>query len=179
MHNTRIILVLMICITTIINNQADLHPRNHKAPLSQRQNIGNICQQDEPRNQNRKDSPKGKAKAQQPFISYSLYVAKVWHFMLTTLTSTVTLNPTMTVNNNPHHTRARVTKKGTNTAANDLMKQVEQEKRNREEKKKSIRQRRRRKRNLKRQKQKGKDGPRRCKHCHWPTTMGKTWHTTA
>jgi hypothetical protein len=74
MHATCTILVL-ICITAIIDNQAYLHQRNHKAPKDQQfqsqcQTTGTICQRDKP--QNRNNSPKGQAKAQQPFISYSL-----------------------------------------------------------------------------------------------------------
>ena len=99
MRTTRTILVL-ICITAIIDNQAYLHLGNHKAPPDQQlqtqcQTIGTRCQQDKP--QNCKISPKGQAKAQQPFISYSLSVRrfdnakvlvnKLWHSTLTTHTS--------------------------------------------------------------------------------------------
>jgi hypothetical protein len=42
----------------------------------------------------------------------------------------------MTATSNPHHTWGQVNKKATNTAADDLMHQVAQEKRIRKEKKK-------------------------------------------
>jgi hypothetical protein len=91
MHTTTCTILVLICITAIIN-QAYPHPRNKKA-LTDRQTIGATCQQDKTRS--RTNSPKGRTKAQQSFnVSYSLFashfnnakalVNKLWYSTLTT-----------------------------------------------------------------------------------------------
>jgi hypothetical protein len=91
MHTTTCTILVLICITAIIN-QAYPHPRNKKA-LTDRQTIQATCQLDKP--QRHTNSPKGHAKAQQSFkVSYSLFasdfnnakalVNKLWHSTSTT-----------------------------------------------------------------------------------------------
>ena len=72
MHTTTCTILVLICITAIIN-QAYPHPRNKKA-LTDRQTIRATCQLDKP--QRHTNSPKGHAKAQQSFnVSYSLFAS--------------------------------------------------------------------------------------------------------
>ena len=91
MHTTTCTILVLICITAIIN-QAYPHPRNNKA-LTDRQTIGATCQQDKSRSST--NSPKGQAEARQSFnVSYSLFashldnakalVKKLWYSTLTT-----------------------------------------------------------------------------------------------
>ena len=155
MHTTHTILVL-ICITANIDNQAYSHPENHKTPpdqqlWSQCQTTGTICQQDN--SGNCKISPKGQTKAQQPFISDALsarrfnnakvLVNKLWHSMLTTHTSVKMVKGTNTeinaklISNKLATTRSKTVENNLK-ASNNLSCQVENTKKIQNKKKKIM-----------------------------------------